>query len=214
MTVGLESYLIVGAALLHAVVVVLVGGDWMPFYRLFMPVLPSLIWAGAELAQHGPLWKTVVRLSFALGICAAVASVRGPAMRGVEVQRQALIRDARPLLEGARRVATLDVGWVGACTPAHIVDLAGVTDPSVARLAGGHTTKRLPEGFLENREVDALVLLVERGSLEDWPELHFARGVEARVPHLAGFEDFRPVGLVELRSTRQAYVIARKPLPR
>jgi hypothetical protein len=205
-----QSRVIVGASLLHALVIVLVGGDWMPFYRLFMPVLPSMIWAGAELAQRGPRWTLAARLALALAICAAVARVRGPAMRGVEGQRQALMRDARPLLEGARRIATLDVGWVGASSSAHVVDLAGVTDPSVARLAGGHTTKRLPDGFLESREIDALVLLAEPGSLDDWPDLRFARGVEARVARLPGIEDFRPVGRVELRSTQQAYVIARK----
>jgi hypothetical protein len=136
--------------------------------------------------------------------------LRGASARGVEFQRAELIGEVRPLLRGAERVATLDIGWVGASTNAHIVDLAGVTDPSVARLPGGHTTKRLPDSFLESHDVDALVLLVEQGSELTWPDAKFTRGVEARVMSLTGAERFELVGTVPLLGTRQAYVVARR----
>ncbi|MDQ2643096.1 MAG: hypothetical protein M3020_04730, partial [Myxococcota bacterium] len=99
---------------------------------------------------------------------------------------------------GAERIGTLDVGWVGAATPKTVIDFAGVTDPSVARLAGGHTTKRLPADFLERRRLDALVLLA--------PE----RGVERRLQSLDGFEQFRPVASVPLTGTSQRYVVYRR----
>lgn len=199
---------LVGGALVHALVLMLAGGDWMPFYRLFVPVLPSLIWVGAELSRYEPVWATVVRGGAALLVAALLVAGRAGAARAVASQRAELIRQARPLLASAQRIATLDVGWVGAASPAHIVDLAGVTDPSVARLAGGHTTKRLPESFLEARNVDALVLLAEYAG--NWPDLRFARGVEARIVTLAGAERFQFVAWVPLVGTRQAYVVARR----
>ena len=197
---------LVAAALVHALVLVAIGGDWMPVYRLFVPVLPSLVLAGAELAQFEPLWKAALRSGVALFAAALLVVARAPAARGVGFQRAELIREARPLLASAQRIATLDVGWVGAATPAHIVDLAGVTDPTVARLSGGHTTKRLPESFLESRDIDALVLLADDAGT--WPNQHFARAVEARIVSLPGAERFRAVGSVRLLGTRQAYVVA------
>jgi hypothetical protein len=215
-TLGLRSLLkltpfarVLGAAaLLHAWVLVMVGGDWMPLYRLFVPVLPSLILVGAELAQQAPVWATAVRTGFALFAALLLAVGRAQNARGVAIQRAALIEATRPLLANAKRVATLDVGWVGAATEAHVVDLAGVTDPTVARLAGGHTSKRLPESFLESRDVDALVLLADEAGT--WPNLHFARAVEARIVTLAGAERFEFVAWVPLWGTRQAYAVARR----
>jgi hypothetical protein len=204
------SRVYVMAAAVHTLALVLVGGDWMPFHRLFVPVLPSLIYAGAELAQHEPVWKSSLRLAPPLFVFSQLLLLRGASARGVEFQRAELIGEVRPLLRGAERVATLDIGWVGASTNAHIVDLAGVTDPSVARLPGGHTTKRLPDSFLESHDVDALVLLVEQGSELTWPDAKFTRGVEARVMSLTGAERFELVGTVPLLGTRQAYVVARR----
>lgn len=203
---------IIAAALpAHVVSLIVAGGDWMPLYRLFVPVLPSLLLAAAELAQlktAGP--ARAVRLGAMLAVCAAVGITLGPSARAVGTQRGALIEAARPLLSRSRIVAALDVGWLGAATSASIVDLAGVTDPTIARLPGGHTTKRLPAGLLESRNVDALVLLAEAPRLTDWPDLAFARGVEARIPGLASIEQFQARALLPLRGTRQAYVLAQK----
>jgi hypothetical protein len=68
---------------------------------------------------------------------------------------------ARPVLAGAQVVAGLDVGWMGASTEARIVDLAGLTDPSIAVLAGGHTSKRVDVAMLLDRGVDTVVLYSE-----------------------------------------------------
>jgi hypothetical protein len=40
-----------------------------------------------------------------------------------------------------------------------IVDLAGLTDPEIAALHGGHTSKRVDVSMLEERKVDTIVLL-------------------------------------------------------
>lgn len=85
-------------------------------------------------------------------------------------------------LAGATGVAGLDVGFLAASYDGPIVDLAGLTDPAVARLRGGHTSKALPEGFLDTRDVDALVLWAPPGSVvELGPRALFGRVVETRL---------------------------------
>ena len=163
------------AALVHVAALVVAGGDWMSLYRLFVPVLPSVILVGAELAEHASRLATGVRLFFAFAASAVLGIWIVPGARAVDAQRRQLIDGARPLLVGAKRVATVDVGWVGVATSAMVIDLAGVTDPSVAHLPGGHTSKRLPDSFLEAREIDALVLLAEAPELGTLDEIHFAR---------------------------------------
>ena len=97
------------AALVHVFALALAGGDWMSLYRLFVPVLPSVILVGAELAQRSSRFASAVRLALALGASAVLAISLGPSARGVLAQRRELIEGARPLLAGARRVAALDV---------------------------------------------------------------------------------------------------------
>ncbi len=171
----------------------------MPLYRLSVPVLPGLVLAGAELNRGATTWwAPVLRLGVMLAASVQLALSHGASAAAVGAQRSRLIDEARPALAGVERVGTLDVGWVGAATEKTVVDFAGVTDPSVARLAGGHTTKRLPADFLERRRLDALVVLK--------PE----RGVEWRLQSLDGFEQFRPVATVPLAGTSQRYVVYRR----
>jgi hypothetical protein len=118
-----------------------------------------------------------------------------------------MMTDVAPLLAGAERVASLDIGWVGAAGPHTVVDLGGVTDEEVAYLPGGHTSKRLPMDFLERRNVDALVLLLAPGNLSRPPR--FARHVEARSATLRGAERFSEVGRVSLKAD-QDYVVLRR----
>jgi len=97
-----------------------------------------------------------------------------------------------------------------------VVDLAGVTDPEVAYLPGGHTSKRLPMDFLERRRVDALVLLADvPDPRSDAPAgatpPRYARQVEQRVLGLRGADEFRATGRIPL-NTRQAYVVLRRDL--
>ena len=103
-------------------------------------------------------------------------------------------------------MAALDIGWVGAATSASIVDLAGITDEAVAMLPGGHTSKRVSDALLRNRDVDALVLLTAAGAVDA-----YAREVENRVALLPSVESFRVVARLPLGETGQSYVILRKP---
>ena len=89
------------------------------------------------------------------------------------------------MLADVERVAALDVGWVSAATEADIVDLAGLTDPEVATLPGGHTSKRVDARFLLAREPDTLLVYAPfgppSGGLESWQNTITSRAVEAHL---------------------------------
>lgn len=206
-TLSRSQRAIAAAALVHFVTLAGVGGDWMPFWRLAMPVFPGVLLVGARLlAGTGPK-LAALRLLPAFACAALLHAAQGNATRAVRSERAALIAALAPLLGNARRVATLDVGWVGAAGDHAVLDLAGVTDPEVARLPGGHTSKRLPARFLERHRVDALVLLADASaSPEAGPR--YARQVESRAMTLRGAERFRAVGRIPLNE-RQAYVVLR-----
>ncbi len=175
-----------GAVLVHFLAVMLAGGDWMPLSRLVVPVLPgAFLVAASALATAGRI-DVVLRMGLALaGELFAIVRV-GPSAATVGEKRLRTLDELAPHLAG-RTAATVDAGWVGAAA-ARVVDLAGITDPAVAALPGGHTSKRIPPGFLDARGVDALVLLLAPGKelQAELEETHFARWTELHVVHLPG----------------------------
>jgi hypothetical protein len=201
------------SAAAHFAAVAAAGGDWMALYRLVVPALPTAILAVARLTPHmtTPLLagRALVLAIRPLWLAFAVA---WPA-RDVLAHRLALIELGRPALRDARSVACLDVGWVGAATQASVLDLAGITDPVVARLPGGHTSKRVSNGLFENRAVDSVVLLLAPGAAPAarWQESPFARAVEQRVAELPALEEFRIGAVLPLGGTKQSYLVAFRP---
>jgi hypothetical protein len=177
---------IVVAALAHVGAIALVGGDWMPFARLIVPIVPSLAYASVLVAPHANRPLIAIRLVMAVAFGVTMIA-RGGAEAGRHVgpDRAALIARARPWLAMSPSVAALDVGWVGAATDAEVIDLAGLTDPYVAALPGGHTSKRVSTMFLLDRGADSVVLYAPRGlpnnSIERWTEAEYSRVVEARL---------------------------------
>lgn len=193
----------------HLVAIVAVGGDWMPYARLFVPIVPAALVAAAEL---GASRVGVLRLATAAVLGSAMFVARGPTGRQVMRDRHALVEAARPVLPGTKAIAALDIGWVSAATEAPLVDLAGLTDPEIAALRGGHTSKAVAPRVLLDREVDEL--LVYTTSLAAAPPvgatvdtLPGIRGVEAR---LLGSElvrtRFRVVGVLPLGDAGAGYV--------
>lgn len=197
---------IVLAGFVHFAALLAAGGDWMSLYRLAVPVLPSFVLAAAELSRVAAPWASWTRLSLVLAMSVYLALSVGPVARGVQSDRLRLIEAARAPLAGAGSVAALDIGWVGAATPASVVDLAGITDETVAMLPGGHTSKRVDDSLLRRRNVDALVLLTAPGAPDD-----YAREVERRVAQLPSAEGFREVARLPLGNGQQSYVVLRKP---
>jgi hypothetical protein len=190
--------------LTHLAAVAFAGGDWMPLSRLVVPAIPVIALVLGELGARGPRAAVGARVALMLAGYAWVWAGQGVKAMHVEEDRAALVAGAAPALRGARVVASIDIGWVGVAAPdARVVDLAGVTDPEVAMLAGGHTSKRLPPGFLDDRGVDALVLMLAPDAVvaEPWEETAFSRFSE----YAAAF------GLRDPRAFRPAYVHERTP---
>jgi len=196
----------------HFVAMTLAGGDWMALYRLAVPVLPTALLAGAHLFALAPRSvPSVARLVLAVLSSIILGVYVGAPARRIADQRGALIDAARTRLSGARSVATLDIGWVGAATPAPVLDLAGVTDPLVAHLPGGHTSKRVTEGLFEARRVDAVVLLLSPNHRESepWAASAFARTVEMRVAAFPSVSARRLEAVLPLEGTSQRYLLVR-----
>jgi len=194
------------ALLGHGAALVLCGGDWMAFYRLAVPALPAAAIAAAHLAEHARLAFAVPRFALALASALVLAVGLGPSARRVGAERAQLIAQARPVLARDPRIATLDVGWVGAASSADVIDFAGVTDPEVAVFPGGHTSKRIPGPWLFARKPSAVVLLLARGARLEKPfeDSFFARAVEQRVATLIASE-FRV--RTQLALADQTYVV-------
>ncbi len=149
---------LVAAFVAHALAVVVAGGDWMAYARLMVPIAPSLVLAFVALSSgSAPAWRGL-RLALAAVVGVVVALRAAPAGRFVYPDRTDLVVRARPVLADAHVVAALDVGWVSAATDATIVDLAGLTDPSIALLPGGHTSKRVDVAMLLDRGVDTVIV--------------------------------------------------------
>jgi hypothetical protein len=166
------------AAIAHLIAVAIAGGDWMPFARLVAPVLPPLVLVTAHLlGGPGSLVFAKLRLALACAGEIAVFVLRGPAARRVVADRMALIDAARRPLTGALRVATVDVGWVGAATDADLIDLAGATDPEIAALPGGHTSKAVSGALLTGRGPSHVVFQLAPAS----GDRRYAREVETRL---------------------------------
>lgn len=210
-----RSRVVLGAVGAHFVVVALAGGDWMPLSRLVVPVLPAVVLLSAELATLTTLRSALARGTLALVGQLFVFVKVGPSAASVGGDRRRLIEELRPALSSSERVASIDIGWLGAATRVHVLDLAGVTDPSIARLPGGHTTKRISAELLDGRSIDTLVLLLARGEALQvpWQASVFSRGAEAHIATLAGVgEAFTPT-VVSERSTLH-YVVLKRVRPR
>jgi hypothetical protein len=209
---------VVVAGVAHLVAVVAVGGDWMPYARLMVPVVPSLAWAAALASEHAHPAATAARSLVALGLGAVLVARGGTEGRQVGRDRAALVEAARPLLAGFHRVAAPDVGWVGAATEADVVDLGGVTDPGIAALPGGHMAKAVDARLLLERDTDALLLYLPSGLPEGgvpaWREGTYGHVVDARLAADAvTARHFTAIAFLPLGARGAGYVLLRA-LPR
>lgn len=189
---------IVTAFVAHLLAIILVGGDWMPYARLVVPVAPSLVLAFTLTLARGGSWPPVARAVVATAIGAFLAVRAAPAGRHVFSDRADLVARAKPVLASSHVVAALDIGWVSAATPARIVDLAGLTDPTVAVLGGGHTSKRVDAGMLLDRNVDTVVVYSDM------------RVVEARLVRSELFASHYAPGEVLALGSAASYVVYRR----
>jgi hypothetical protein len=184
----------------HVVALVLAGGDWMALYRLMVPALPTAMLAAAEIAERGSRAGFGFRVTVALAACGVLGWYKALPARDLLSRRIDLIERARPVLAGVERVAGLDVGWLGVASGREVFDLAGITDPEVARLAGAHTDKKIRSDLWRRRAPDAVVLLVGPASFPPhaWREAAPVRAVEWRVRSLPELESYDAASLLPL----------------
>jgi hypothetical protein len=164
-----RSLRLVGVALaLHVVAVVLAGGDWMPGFRLLAPIVPSFALiagiggARAIALARGPRRRVAIALVvFAIGIPGLDALVQIPRAREAGETRERIGPPlARELAElaGDGRVALVDVGYLPWRGGFDVVDLGGITDPTIGRLPGRHLDKEVEPALLAERGASVIVL--------------------------------------------------------
>jgi len=212
---GVAAALVV-AGLAHFAAIAAAGGDWMPFARLAAPVAPSLVYAFVLASPFADRSFLFARAGFAFVLAAVVFVLGGAASAGrhVGANYRALIAAAHSVLADARSVASLDIGWPSAAvgSDVRIVDLAGLTDPYVAALPGGHTSKRVDAAFLLARDPDVLLLYAKSGvgpgALDGWQSATYGRVVDAR---LAGSDlvaaHFKPRAFLPYGPRGEGYVV-------
>ena len=161
-----RAQVVVVALLVQAVAFALAGGDWMPGRRLFAPLVPLLALAlGLSFARgsiarprSGALLLLALAASSVFELAPELARVRAAGLR----QRAQLPVLARAVCAERGPIATVDVGALGvACAEHAFVDLGGLTDPEIARAAGGHLDKRIGERTFAAR-APGLILLHSR----------------------------------------------------
>jgi hypothetical protein len=169
----------VGLALLaHVAAVALAGGDWMPGFRLLSPIVPAYaLLAGIGGARAIALVHVrrrrialvhvrrrriaLVALALAIGVPGLDVFAQLPRAREAgEIREQVGPPLARALaaLAGGSRVALVDVGylpWIGGFS---VLDLSGITDPTIGRRPGRHLDKNVEPELLAERGVGVLVL--------------------------------------------------------
>ncbi|MGK4008093.1 hypothetical protein WMF31_36080 [Sorangium sp. So ce1036] len=154
--------------------VLLVGGDWMPFYRfmspfepfcfllaglgaraLLEPLLTTLAARAAEVRARGAIALAAGAGLLAVGCLAAMGAFR--AQRIDRAQRHILHDDKRFWDSAAGGTAAWflahgqpgeigvgDIGYIGYATDYPVLDLLGLVDPVISKLPGGYTRKTGP----------------------------------------------------------------------
>lgn len=152
------------------------GGDWMPGFRLLVPVIPVLAWILARTFAQAGL-RTRILLVICLLAPLLDSYVQLPRARAAGKLRQTrghvLAERAKTLAQGGK-IAIIDIGFVGYQSRLPILDLGGVTDPRVGRAAGGHLAKQIDIGLLETEAPSVIVLHGTRASPEQrdgWPPI-------------------------------------------
>lgn len=197
--------------LAHLAGLVYAGGDWMPALRLTAPLYPWLVWKiGTHVQLHR---RTVIFAAPAVVFPVLMLLEQGSDFRNVTERRLALVEEGRRHLRGAEVVAATDIGWVGLSTEGTVVDLAGVTDPAIARLPGGHTSKAIYPGLFSDRDVDAWVIRAADRSYRPGDPLVLLRPVyvvDARLLAHRADVGLTAVATIPLEGTRGQYVILRR----
>ncbi|WP_438007287.1 hypothetical protein WME89_00285 [Sorangium sp. So ce321] len=172
-----DALCVAALALAVAGYVLLVGGDWMPFYRFMSPFEPFcflLAGLGARSLLE-PLLPAVsaraaaarpggIALAAGAGVLAAGCLVALGAFRAQRIDRaqHRILDDDKRFWDSAAggtaawfqqhgqpgEVAVGDIGYIGYATDYPVLDLLGLVDPVISKLPGGYTRKTGP-GYVQ-----------------------------------------------------------------
>ncbi len=179
------------ACLVHLATVALAGGDWMPGWRLFAPLLPAYAWLVARGVRALPASPALRFVFCAWVVCAGIgdAWLQLPHVRDAgEARSDALALRAQ--VRGLRSVALVDIGYFTWDSDVRVLDLGGITEPVVAHAPGGHLDKDVPIGWLAEEAPEVILLHSAVPPTVD---------SEGRLTRLAGYP-------VERRLAASAYV--------
>lgn len=157
-------------ALMFATAAACVGGDWMPGARMLVPTLAPLAIAADRPIRsllrptraHAGALRSIAALSFIAifpwQIARSIELVRGTEAR-VPIDAERIQFAEHISHRGIRSVALFDIGLVAYAAPhVHVIDLAGLTDPTIANLPGHHGEKEADFDYLESLAPDLVVL--------------------------------------------------------
>lgn len=187
--VGRDARMLGVALAVHALAVVLAGGDWMPARRLFAPVVPIVALAFAlavsRLALTKPRTSAVITFVVAsLGLIELIPEVIAMREAGSAHAARLDALAARVCIDEGP-VALLDIGALGVrCPNLTILDLGGLTEPHVAYARGAHLDKQIDAAWLRAKAPRRVVLHSrERPRVDERARLRWFAGypVERRV---------------------------------
>jgi hypothetical protein len=182
--------------------VLVVGGDWMPYFRFMAPFEPFaflLACLGARslldpvvdrLVALGSTRGVLARgLAVAAGLLAAagLTSIGVFRMRRFNEAGHKLVTDDKVFWDSASggaaawfaahgqpgEIAVADIGYIGYATDYPVLDLLGLVDPVISRLPGGYTNKTGP-GYIQRVFDVAPRYFVLVGNATDCNKLPFA----------------------------------------
>jgi len=145
------------------------GGDWMPLGRFVLPgaLLMALAFS-PEALRLAPKLGHIVRIGavlmvLAVNLCSVYERVE-LSKSGVNISYpEQEFRNEWVRATGAERVAYLDIGRFGFYLESvDILDIAGLTDRTIARSRGGHGEHELSERYFVARNPDIVMIRVTR----------------------------------------------------
>jgi hypothetical protein len=154
--------LVVLGLLVHALALLLAGGDWMQGARLFVPLMPLACWAAADAIVR--LGRRHARAACLLGCASIMLSASASSGEALAARAAGELRERRlPLLLEALApypdpIVALDIGAIGYFSEHSFIDLGGLIEPRIAYSPGGHLAKRIDARWLEREAPSALLL--------------------------------------------------------
>ncbi len=146
----------------HVVGCVLAGGDWMPGFRLFAPLVPLsalTLASGARALRDVRAFQANALLTaiVLLGLLGLVRELPAARVAGQNRSKQ-VPRLAKEVSSPVGSIMAVDIGALGDLTNAPMLDLGGLVDPHVAHARGGHLDKKIDEAWVERNRPQWIAL--------------------------------------------------------